>query len=138
MPLTFDLEAVKAKNLHPTSHIAIGLNIEINAANPTLRAQAEKARDAKFEIINAYLQNFVFIKGGLCPGCDKPLGGPGGTFAWADAQQPATAGEGSCKECRYPARAHHFIDEVIVLKHFVLAYHPSVIRIREVEAPPTT
>lgn len=129
--MKFDLEALKAKNLPPCKHETIGFDVAVNCPAGPLRDEAMKARATKLELADKYLKNFVYLDG-LCPGCDKHLGGPGGTFGWASLDAPGTAtGEGGCTNCGYPARAHHPMDEVMGIKHFALAYHPSVLVIKE-------
>lgn len=76
------------------------------------------------------------LGGSPCIKCEKPLVGLttfllGGGFTWGIAH-----GEGHCSNCRWPARAHHFIkndagDEVLTLRNFPLQYHPDFVEERK-------
>jgi len=71
-------------------------------------------------------------EGQPCLECGKPLVGLaalllGGGFEWG-----LIHGEGHCANCKWPARAHHFIkdeagDDVMTIRNFVLQYHPDVV-----------
>lgn len=76
-----------------------------------------------------------------CLKCGEPtadgimsfLTGKGG-FTWGIAH-----GEGFCANCRWPARAHHFIKDangegVVTLRNFVLQYHPDFVSERKAGA----
>lgn len=70
-----------------------------------------------------------------CLKCNEPLagglatfllGGKGG-FTWGLAH-----GEGHCRNCHWPARAHHFIKDsegvdFATLRNVILQYHPDVV-----------
>lgn len=50
-----------------------------------------------------------------------------GGFVWG-----LVHGEGYCKKCKWPARAHHFVKdgegkEVLAIRNLVLQYHPDVV-----------
>jgi hypothetical protein len=75
-----------------------------------------------------------------CLKCDEPLAdgimsfltGKGG-FTWGLAH-----GEGFCRNCRWPARAYHFIKDVdgndlMTLRGVVLQYHPDFVSERKAE-----
>lgn len=123
--MKFDLQALKGKNLPAATREGLGIDIAIHTKNPHLHEAAEKTRAEKFAILDKYLSNFVFDSG-KCPGCGSNLGGLLGTFRWGLAH-----GEGVCSECGYPCRGHHRIDDEVSLEHFVLAYHPNVLQIKE-------
>ncbi len=93
-------------------------------------------------IVENYLSHFAApIKqdGMPCLRCDKPLVGMlafmhGGGFEWGIAH-----GEGHCANCRWPARAYHFIkdnegSELLTIRNLVLQVHPADIEI-VVQAP---
>jgi hypothetical protein len=70
-----------------------------------------------------------------CLKCGKPLLGLtsfilGGGFTWGLAH-----GEGFCAECRWPARAYHFIKDaegkdLITIRNVILQYHPDFVETR--------
>ncbi len=75
----------------------------------------------------------IFLPPGPCVGCGGRLGAKdrgdailgvilnnGPTFVWGLAH-----GEGYCRECGYPARAHHEVPEVGRIQSFILQYHPD-------------
>lgn len=74
-----------------------------------------------------------------CLKCDEPLTGMvammlgKGGFTWGIAH-----GEGFCRNCRWPARAYHFIKyedgrDLATLRNFILQYHPDVVMERTKE-----
>lgn len=71
-----------------------------------------------------------------CIKCEKPLlclmsMVLGGGFTWGIVH-----GEGFCRECKWPARAHHFIKDaegkdVITIRNVILQYHPDFVSERK-------
>lgn len=73
-----------------------------------------------------------------CLKCDEPLAGGltsfllgKGGFTWGLAH-----GEGHCKGCGWPARAHHFIkdaegEDVATIRNVILQYHPAYVKVRK-------
>lgn len=58
-----------------------------------------------------------------CIGCDRTLAGFVGTFTWG-----LQHGEGTCGNCRYPARAVHFAKNTGGLTfQRILQYHPDAL-----------
>lgn len=74
-----------------------------------------------------------------CLKCSEPLAGDladfilrKGGFTWGLAH-----GEGFCRNCRWPARAYHFIKdadgkELITIRNVILQYHPDFVTSRKV------
>jgi hypothetical protein len=72
-----------------------------------------------------------------CLKCDEPLAGglaeyflSKGGFEWG-----LVHGEGHCRGCHWPARAHHFIKDadgkdVVTLRNVILQYHPDYVSVR--------
>lgn len=70
-----------------------------------------------------------------CIECGEPLAGgllgfltSEGGFEWG-----LVHGEGHCRKCRWPARAHHFVkdeqgEEILSLTNVVLQYHPDHVK----------
>lgn len=76
----------------------------------------------------------------LCIGCEMSLTPgllgwvKGGGFTWGLAH-----GEGTCANCHWPCRAHHYVKHddgtsVFNLQNFVLAYHPDQIDVEKWKA----
>lgn len=71
-----------------------------------------------------------------CIKCGKPLLGLTsflfeGGFTWGLAH-----GEGFCRYCKWPARAHHFVKddagkEVLTVRNVILQYHPDFVEVRK-------
>src|SRR5882724_3197415 len=79
--------------------------------------------------MDSYFRHFVAPEDG-CVCCGKPLGGGileqmlgRATFRWGIAH-----GEGSCRECGYPARAYHRNVGPIKFLQVILQYHPDDLR----------
>jgi predicted amidophosphoribosyltransferase len=82
--------------------------------------------------IQEYLNEFVTPTiDRKCISCGSDLVGFLGTFRWG-----IEYGEGFCRECGYPARAIHCIenkDNETILKtnFFVMQYHPNTLELQE-------
>lgn len=107
-------------------------------AGPDTPAKIITALDTYFEVFAQPEITLVDGKKHLgdqpCLKCDEPLAGGlksfllgKGGFTWGLAH-----GAGFCQNCRWPARAHHFIkdadgDDVVTLRNFILQYHPDYV-----------
>jgi hypothetical protein len=89
--------------------------------------------------LEAYFRRFAMPESGepasfgghKCLKCDEPLTGFLGSFTWG-----LVHGEGFCRKCKWPGRAHHFIkdrhgEELASLQFVVLQYHPDEVEERK-------
>lgn len=102
----------------------------------------EPPPDSLREDIEAYFANFAkpecpdsegaaFLACQPCINCGEPQMGMGGHFQWG-----LVHGEGSCTNCGWPGRAHHYVKdrdgkELFSLRNVLLQYHPSVVEKRK-------
>lgn len=108
------------------------------------RAEAEAFVKEADEYFSQFAQSVVEEKdgkkdtlGAKCFHCGEYLTGMGsallgnGGFTWGLAH-----GEGFCRACRWPVRAHHFAkkadgSELFTLRNFPLSYHPDFVSKRD-------
>lgn len=117
-----ELQRLKAANLERATPAVFNATIKDDAPD---RAEAE----VLLKTIADYLSQFVPPKS-ECICCGSRLCGKdmvdaflsGASFTWGLAH-----GEGHCRECGYPARAHHRIGEILTVNNFILQYHPDTL-----------
>ena len=113
--------------------------------------EPSEAADAMVVEINAYLAHFAapqknedgsLVEGHPCLVCDMPLVGqlvdlllhPEAGFEWG-----LVHGMGHCRNCRWPAAAHHFIKdrngvELLTMRNVILQIHPDKITLKKTKA----
>ena len=93
--------------------------------------------EAVVAVVNSYLATFSKpIKTGpelACLHCETMLSGFIGSFTWG-----LVTGEGKCRECGWPARAHHRPKDdsgkiIVEAFQFILQYHPDFVRDKNAE-----
>ena len=115
----------------------------------TVMSVADDAPAKMVEAIDSYFSQFVQLKGeredgkfvideqpcvkcgeGLNPGLSGALFGKGG-FEWG-----LVHGHGHCRNCGWPAVAHHFVKdadgkEVMTLQNVILQVHPDFVKTKK-------
>ncbi|NIR76735.1 MAG: hypothetical protein GWN53_17025 [Gammaproteobacteria bacterium] len=132
-----DLVALQESG-HPrlSADAVLSINAK-DAEGPNEEEQEEIART--MEAARKYFRMFaepmkkdgatgMMIGGVLCIGCGEVLNGFMGTF-----QYGIVHGEGTCSNCGYPCRTHHYIkdedgEELLSLTGYLLQYHPDELK----------